>query len=164
MPSHTTGPTGPQGTPGVNGLPAGMIMMWSGASNAIPSGWALCNGANGTPNLLDRFVVGAGGSYTPGTTGGTDFVALTVDQMPRHGHPIPNHIHNVRTNMYPTSNSGTYSGTHFSTGTPEGSGVMTGFTTDTTWQFGSPYTNDTGNNEFHENRPPFFALCYVMKL
>ena len=40
------------------GLPSGVIMMWSGASSAIPSGFVLCNGKNGTPNLLDKFVVG----------------------------------------------------------------------------------------------------------
>jgi Phage Tail Collar Domain len=37
----------------------GMILMWSGSVNAVPSGWALCNGQNGTPNLVDRFILGA---------------------------------------------------------------------------------------------------------
>ncbi|MCX5905264.1 MAG: hypothetical protein NTV89_17740, partial [Proteobacteria bacterium] len=41
-----------------NGVPQGAIMMWSGAINQIPAGWALCNGTNGTPDLRDRFIVG----------------------------------------------------------------------------------------------------------
>lgn len=51
-------------------LPRGIITMWSGATNAVPSGWALCDGNNGTPNLKDRFIVGAGQSYGVGNTGG----------------------------------------------------------------------------------------------
>ena len=54
----------------LNLIPTGIISMWSGALNAIPSGWALCNGENGTPDLRDKFVVGAGGNYGVGATGG----------------------------------------------------------------------------------------------
>jgi len=49
----------------------GMIMQWYGASNAVPSGWGLCDGTNGTPDLRNKFVVGAGSTYTMGTTGGS---------------------------------------------------------------------------------------------
>lgn len=52
-------------------VPSGFIGMWSGSANTIPTGWALCDGANGTPNLTDRFVLGAGKAYQPGATGGT---------------------------------------------------------------------------------------------
>ena len=48
----------------------GMIMLWSGSIGSIPGGWALCNGSNGTPDLRDRFVVGAGSAYAVGATGG----------------------------------------------------------------------------------------------
>ena len=44
-------------------IPKGGIIMWSGATTAIPQGWALCDGTNGTPNLRDRFIVGAGSTY-----------------------------------------------------------------------------------------------------
>lgn len=85
-------------------LPRGIITMWSGATNAVPSGWALCDGNNGTPNLKDRFIVGAGQSYGVGNTGGnwtqTPSVwtnaagtgvqvagtAITEAQMPWHTH------------------------------------------------------------------------------
>ena len=60
-------------------IPAGIITMWSGAINAIPDGWALCNGENGTPDLRDRFIVGAGNDYVVGGTGGSSEVTLTID-------------------------------------------------------------------------------------
>lgn len=44
-------------------IPTGLICLWSGAADALPAGWALCNGSNGTPDLRGRFLVGAGGSY-----------------------------------------------------------------------------------------------------
>lgn len=54
------------------GLPAGLIVMWSGTLAAIPAGWALCDGSNGTPNLLGMFIIGVATSGTnPGTTGGS---------------------------------------------------------------------------------------------
>lgn len=53
-----------------NGVPKGGIIIWSGAVNQIPSGWTLCDGNNGTPNLMDRFVVGAGSGYAVAATGG----------------------------------------------------------------------------------------------
>ena len=51
-------------------VPSGFIGMWSGSASTIPTGWALCDGTNGTPNLTDRFVLGAGKAYQPGATGG----------------------------------------------------------------------------------------------
>ena len=51
-------------------VPGGFIGMWSGSAETIPTGWALCDGANGTPNLTDRFILGAGKAYQPGATGG----------------------------------------------------------------------------------------------
>lgn len=50
-------------------VPVGLIAMWSGSAANIPSGWALCNGQNGTPNLTNRFIVAAGGDYAVGDTG-----------------------------------------------------------------------------------------------
>lgn len=56
--------------PAASGVPSGAIMMWSGASTEIPSGWVLCNGSNNTPDLRNRFVIGAGSTYAVGATGG----------------------------------------------------------------------------------------------
>lgn len=52
-------------------LPIGSIVPWSGSIGSIPSGWSLCDGTNGTPDLRDRFMVGSGDTYTPGETGGS---------------------------------------------------------------------------------------------
>ncbi len=77
------------GLTGINaGIPAGGIIMWSGSIASIPSGWALCNGSNGTPNLQDRFIVGAGGSYSIGESGGEAAHTLTEAEMPAHTHPV----------------------------------------------------------------------------
>jgi hypothetical protein len=64
----------------------GMIMLWAGALNTVPTGWALCNGANGTPDLRDRFVVGAGNTYQVNATGGAASVTLLSTNLPSHTH------------------------------------------------------------------------------
>lgn len=78
-------------------IPVGGIIMWSGSTSTIPAGWALCNGSNGTPNLLNRFVVAAGGSYTVGATGGGDSFTIGTNNLPNHTHGItdPGHLHAV---------------------------------------------------------------------
>ncbi len=82
-------------------LPIGAIMLYSGAVANIPSvwgaDWALCNGANGTPNLTNSFVIGAGGAYAPGATGGTTSYTLSVANMPSHTHSVydPGHAHGI---------------------------------------------------------------------
>lgn len=57
-------------SPSVSAVPAGGIIMWSGSIASVPSGYVLCDGTNGTPNLKDSFVVGAGNTYAVGNTGG----------------------------------------------------------------------------------------------
>lgn len=116
--------------------PVGGIIMWSGAIANIPWGWALCNGANDTPDLRDRFVVGAGSSYAVGATGGEASVTLTVDQIPSHTHPISD---------------------------IQGTGGLLGGS-GTTYGFYPGTTSATGGGEAHENRPPFYALAYIMRL
>jgi len=78
-------------------LPRGVIVMWSGSISSIPPGWALCDGRTytapdgtqaTTPNLKDRFIVGAGREYSVGETCGTAFHTLTVAEIPSHYHTI----------------------------------------------------------------------------
>ena len=121
------------------GIPAGVIVMWSGTAIAIPSGWALCNGQNGTPDLRDRFVVGAGSSYAVGAKGGEASHTLTVEEMPRHSHSV-------------SSLSSTSSGS-----LPVGSGGSR-------LENSSKTTVATGGGAAHNNMPPYYALCYIMKL
>lgn len=109
-------------------FPPGIIMLWAGSVGSIPSGWALCNGSNGTPDLRNRFVVGAGQTYAVGATGGATSVTsgaggahnhggatsshvLTVGQMPQHGHTVsdPTHGHSGggrQLTYYPSGTSG----------------------------------------------------------
>ena len=70
-------------------VPTGAIIIWYGSSGNVPTGWAICDGTNGTPNLSGRFVVCSGTSeqtYGAGQSGGTDFPTLTTGQMPSHSH------------------------------------------------------------------------------
>jgi len=121
-----------------NGVPQGAIVMWSGAIANIPDGWALCDGTNGTPDLRDRFVVGAGTTYDPDDTGGEATHTLTIAEIPSHTHTTNN------------ANSDAGAGRPASgSDAPEGSGYHT--------------SNSTGGGQPHENRPPYYALAYIMK-
>lgn len=121
----------------------GIIVMWSGAVVDIPTGWALCNGANGTPDLRNRFVVGAGDTYAVGATGGSNTHTLTAAEIPKHSHRY---------------NQNTYSAitAQIVIGAPNAQGLVSGVTTSD--------TTDTGSGSAHENRPPYYALCFIMKL
>ena len=73
-------------------LPRGMIMMWNSTAATIPTGWQLCNGTNGTPDLRGKFIIGstgdASGLYYTGTTGGAAGVALSTSNLPTHTHDL----------------------------------------------------------------------------
>ena len=69
------------------GIPAGVIVMWSGTIATIPAGWALCDGTGGTPDLTDKFIVGAN-TGTEGNTGGANSRTLTTANLPTHSHSI----------------------------------------------------------------------------
>ena len=123
-------------------IPTGAIILWSGASNAIPTGFVLCDGNNGTPDLRDRFIVGAGSTYSKGDTGGASSVTLTINQIPSHNHSYNSANHPTSTG--PEQNQG---------GGPE----------DRTTFNVSKTTGNTGGGQSHENRPPYYALFYIMK-
>lgn len=76
-------------------IPSGVIVMWSGAISAIPSGWVICDGNNSTPNLTGRFIVHAdadsAGTYAPGDTGGSDSTTLATGNLPAHTHAAGNY-------------------------------------------------------------------------
>ena len=157
-----------------NGVPKGAIIMWSGAVNQIPEGWALCDGTNGTPNLRDRFIVGAGSGYAVGATGGEAAHSLTVSEMPSHTH-IQNahthiqdaHTHNVRyeanTIMNVDSSSGRNSWQDSDGGTMGAPSNLIGSTTGTN-QNTTAINQNTGGGAAHENRPPYYALAFIMKI
>ena len=142
----------------------GMIMMFTGSS--APSGWAFCDGNNGTPDLRNRFIVGAGSSYSSGDTGGANDVILTATQMPNHAHYFSgsqSHSHSFRGvggNDHNDSERNAVvmrndSNTMYTASSP--SGVQS--TTVTI----SGNTGNNGSGGAHENRPPYYALAYIMK-
>jgi microcystin-dependent protein len=155
---------------GNGAVPTGAILIWSGLSTAIPSGWILCDGSNGTPDLRERFIVGSGGDnpsvagtlgYPVSSIGGFNQVTLTAAQsgLPSHTHGVndPGHSHyminngNVQLGTSPSSVGTTYYDDTYRTST-ENTGITL-------------YSNTAQNAvSAHENRPPFYALCYIMKL
>ena len=130
-------------------IPSGVIVMWSGTSSNIPAGWLLCDGSNGTPDLRDRFIVGAGSTYSRGDTGGSNSVTLTTAQMPSHRHTIE--IRRSGSVFYPVSMYG-------KSGSGSNDAIQWGV-----WEDRIDTMSSTGSDEPHENRPPYYALCFIMK-
>lgn len=125
---------------GGGGLPVGSIIMWSGAEDAIPVGWALCNGENGTPDLRGKFVLGASDSYSVGATGGEATHILTTPEIPAHSHNL--------SLLYTYVQSGSSSAVY-------------------TYNGGNRHeetTKNAGGGVAHNNMPPYYALCYIMYL
>jgi len=194
--------------PGFGLVPAGAILMWSGATTQIPPGWALCDGSNGTPDLRDRFIVGAGAAYALGVTGGAATVPHT-HSVGNHSHGVSTHSHSLPAHQHGTPNhkhlvlykSGTDPGTiHTGDGTlviswgsqgPAGppdqtyhitapssfwgysdtsGGGVTGSGGDgSTGGSGALSTSSNGaattsGASAEENRPPYYALAYIMRL
>lgn len=127
---------------GEDGVPSGVIVMWSGAKNAIPSGWALCDGTKGTPDLRDRFVLGAGGRYSVGAKGGEETHTLTVNEM-------PGHTHDFLVDAEPREGRGS---------------VLMYVEENDTVSTRSGALKSAGGSQSHNNMPPYYALSYIMKL
>lgn len=162
---------------GIDGglLPIGSITAYGGTT--APTGWHLCDGtAHGStalqtilgsansPDLRDRFIVGAGSGYSRGDTGGAAAVTLALSQIPVHSHggatatDSPDHTH-------PTSGFTVPAGS-----TLVGSGGTSAF-------YGNSNSSGTGGASArhthsiaadggggsHENRPPYYALVYIIR-
>lgn len=90
------------------------IAMWSGAVNNVPLGWQLCDGTGGTPDLRNRFIVGAGDTYSPGDTGGSnaDYTPTGTNSAPTFtGDALPSHTHTTPTEGIFNGTGGTLGGT-----------------------------------------------------
>ncbi len=152
-----------------NLLPKGAILLWSRPLEEIPSGWAICDGEGGTPDLRSRFVVGASGrrgpgglqTYGPGERYGAETVALTARHLPEHTHELddPGHRHRYKHHPGDDSDDGDdaddYNFREREMSDLESSDSEAGLSLE-----------DSGHAqpEAHENMPPFHALVYIMRL
>jgi hypothetical protein len=140
-----------------NYLPSGVILMWSGTVASIPAGWFLCDGGNSTPDLRDRFVVGAGSTYTPGNTGGSAN-AIVVSHTHTASSVVsdPGHSHGYTSPASATSDATGFDTEIAATAAANTAAATTGITVATT-------VNSTGSSATNANLPPYYALAYIMK-
>jgi hypothetical protein len=134
-----------------NTFVAGMIMLWSGSSASIPSGWLLCDGSSSTPDLRNRFVVGATSTYAVGATGGSAD-AIVVSHTHTATVTDPGHLHTAGVYQQGGSNVNGNSGVTLNSGNTSTS--TTGITV---------ANSTTGSSGTNANLPPYYALCYIMK-
>jgi hypothetical protein len=140
-------------------IPTGVISLWYGSIGSVPTGWYLCDGANGTPDLRNKFVVGAGSTYAVAATGGsTDAVVVSHTHTATSTSTVtdPGHVHTTST--FGSLGSGV-TGTAYIVGT--GSSVpsaTTGITVATATTNASAGVSGT-----NANLPPYYALAYIMK-
>jgi hypothetical protein len=123
-------------------VPKGVIVLWSGAIGALPTGYALCDGTNGTPDLRDRFVVGAGTTYAVNATGGS----VNTGMAGSHTH---------------TLNGTTDAPTVVSTAVQSGTGTTV---VSSVTAISHTHTVNLVGDHQHSCLPPYLALAYIMKL
>jgi hypothetical protein len=168
-----------------NAFVAGMIMMWSGTIATIPSGWYLCDGTNSTPDLRNRFIIGAnaddsgvaktsitgsatqsGGSkdlITPAHTHtGTASVSERYLEQVRYVRQPPGPSEVTGTLDVTMTNDGNFT-TLYNTGRDDGGGRGMAFKTNVRNATGSFTTDSTGSTATNANLPPYYALAFIMK-
>ncbi len=150
-------------------VPKGSITIWSGSSKDIPKSWKLCNGRNGTPNLKGRFVVGDGGGFEKGNSGGTHKHnhSIVVEAHHLTKEEMPSHVHHPWEN-YEKGNE--YAWTHRNkTIYVNGGGNTKTYIT----QEHTSFTASAGGDKGHKHKarsndrshlPPYYVLCYIMKI
>jgi hypothetical protein len=149
------GATPPAATP----IPAGGIFLWSGSIGSIPAGYVLCNGSNGTPDLRDRFVVGAGSTYSVDATGGSaNAIVVTHTHTATTSITDSGHTHQATRPWGTGAGTGSYSGT---VGGFQGTADAT--SSSTTGITASTSVASAGTSGTNANLPPYYALCYIMK-
>jgi hypothetical protein len=150
-----------------NAFVAGMIMLWSGSSASIPSGWLLCDGTNSTPDLRNRFVVGATSTYAVNATGGSaDAIVVSHTHTTTVTDPGHNHL---------TGNPDTTGGSYFGVAGASGGNAVNrdvligGLANSNTYVTNTKTTGVTvsnsteGSSGTNANLPPYYALCYIMR-
>ena len=153
---------GADGADGASNIPTGCIMMFTGTT--APTGWQICNGSNGSPDLRNRFIVATGSSYSINATGGSNSVSLSTAQMPSHDHDAgatvndPGHKHQLKGGVDDAD-----SGNKISAGDQSNNLNTNAMDDATTGISVSIDIDNEGSGNAHENRPPYFALTFIMK-
>jgi microcystin-dependent protein len=158
-----------------SGIPRGGVILWAGAVADVPTGWALCDGSNGTPDLRDRFVVGAGNSYAQWATGGAANVTPagsvsnttaggTVGDTTLAEWQMPYHNHGVLAQSNPGWGSSGGTTTIFGNGSALPATDYRGSNGAHNHGFTGTAHGHTFTGTQHGNIPPYYALAYIMKL
>jgi len=141
-------------------IPTGMISLWYGSIGSVPTGWYLCDGTNGTPDLRDRFVVGGGSTYAVGATGGSAnsiVVSHTHTASSTSTVTDPGHFHSY-IQPAPGTRVQNINGTGQGAIDSSTGSKTTGITVAT-----STTVDTAGTSGTNANLPPYYALAYVMK-
>jgi hypothetical protein len=140
-----------------SGFPSGGIIIWSGSSASIPSGWLLCDGSSSTPDLRNRFVVGATSTYAVGATGGSaDAIVVSHTHTATSTVTDPGHFH-----TYGIGNTVNYAGG--GNGSRDQAANATNTSTASTGITVATTNASSGSSGTNANLPPYYALCYIMK-
>ena len=137
----------------------GMILLWYGDTSNIPGGWVLCDGNNSTPDLRDRFVIGAGNNFNAGSTGGSNSVTLSTSNLPSHRHfVVSNDLGGQnRTKSNDSANN------QVRKGTGAGNLYESYNLASTGSDAASGRSSAVGDGTAIDNKPAYHALCYIMK-
>jgi hypothetical protein len=148
-----------------NGIPSGGIIMWSGSIATIPTGWRICDGTNGTPDLRDRFVMGAGNTYAVAATGGSkDAVVVSHSHTATSTVSDPGHFHSTNWLNINDYNQGSLSpGVEQFPDDQQGS-FNINTDSKTTGISVSTSLSTNGVSGTNANLPPYYALAFIMKV
>lgn len=142
-------------------VPIGGIIMWSGSIATIPSSWRLCNGANGTPNLQDRFIVGAGSGYAVAATGGSADATLVS-----HSHTPtvndPGHVHFFQADAVGAAGNDNPDRPKWNV-KQAGNYGFRGRNTEVAGTGISVSITAAGSSATNANLPPYYALAFIMR-
>lgn len=139
-------------------IPPGTVIMWQDPDN-IPAGWVICDGSNGTPDLLDRFVKC---DTTSGEVGGQHTLTLAQEQLPPHTHTGTTSTDGDHTHDYRAYPSGAHT-QDVNSWQPWGDGDYTQTTTEDGAHEHTLDVEQTGGGESIDNRPPFYELLFIMR-
>ena len=137
----------------------GMIILWYGDTSNIPGGWVLCNGSNSTPDLRDRFIIGAGNNFTAGSTGGSNSVTLSEANLPSHRHFVVSNSFGGQNR----TGSNVSANNQVAKGTGAGNLYESYNLASTGGSASAGRSSSVGSGTAFDNKPLYHALCYIMK-